>query len=385
MLDRGQLGNKFNDFGATPSPELWGAISSNLNTNKKKRAIIWWFSGVGLAACITIAALVFTNKKPQYTERIKSIENDINSSYFNQKETFSFNQKVESDPKKIKNSILNHQANNKNYTQETNKVVKQKTSPIINTIVDMVTISRTKELINLIPPKASPLLAINDIILPNSILENKDRKLNKFEIGLAVKHHFGSKKTTPANSISSDLGLVNPSIPNNILSLNENFSNSPNTFKISKPVGLNLVVRYNLNQKLAIQSGLNWSALVLKSSDKQQKSLSHNIGFPIQLNFSILNTKRLSLGIFGGHLFELPFYKVDKGNLYASEKKLEISKSFFNSVNIGGFIDYRLNESFKLTFSPGIDYYYSNKSLANYPYHLKSTFITASIGIIKQL
>lgn len=56
---RGSLGSKFEGFGAAPSAGLWDSIADSLDGKKKRRGIIWWWTGSGMAAVGLISILVF--------------------------------------------------------------------------------------------------------------------------------------------------------------------------------------------------------------------------------------------------------------------------------------------------------------------------------------
>lgn len=62
---KGSLTDRFRDFGAAPSEELWQAISDELDERKKRRPMIWWWiSGLG-AASVALLLLVFSGMKEE--------------------------------------------------------------------------------------------------------------------------------------------------------------------------------------------------------------------------------------------------------------------------------------------------------------------------------
>ena len=61
-MPKGSLHNKFNDFGATPTENVWAGIEKSLDNKKKKRVlVIWWSTGLAAAVLVLFGLKSFYN------------------------------------------------------------------------------------------------------------------------------------------------------------------------------------------------------------------------------------------------------------------------------------------------------------------------------------
>lgn len=55
---QGSLTDRFRDFGAAPSAELWDTIATQLDEKKKRRFVFWWWTS-GIAAVLTLSFAIW--------------------------------------------------------------------------------------------------------------------------------------------------------------------------------------------------------------------------------------------------------------------------------------------------------------------------------------
>ena len=158
------------------------------------------------------------------------------------------------------------------------------------------------------------------------------------------------------------------------------------------PVRTGVTFAYQLNHRLSLGSGLNYTRLV---SDRREGSDSHYmnsrqilhyVGIPLQLKYDILAWKGLELYATAGVLTEKcvsgksekDFVLDDKTEQTQTEKLA--SKPFQCSVNAAAGLQYNLTNTVGLYAEPGVSYYFDDGSSVETIYKDKPLNFSLNIG-----
>ena len=428
-MPKGSLHNKFNDFGATPTENVWAGIEKSLDNKKKKRVlVIWWSTGLAAAVLVLFGLKSFyntttnskinqhnnnnniseidsstkinnevkiekigTNSNIQIVENDQSIVNDtleevIKSVGSNIK--FSQNSLSKSSPSKSliskNNSELNIVEENKNLSNY---------NPILNLKEDKNTLDGTRRTENEIMAIDVPYKLINVIELNKNLnselvefVPPKDYK-RKWSYSLVAQSNIGfisseAESDGLANFSLNDPGGNNPPV-----------FNDPYVLKETRPLSLRLGVARELTKRLKIKSGLDLS-YVRRHSTKlySEDFIMNNIysfGIPIGLNYNYLNNKRWNFNVEANFLNDFAFITRSKSNelpanysgvatssLESSQISSSISYNYLRGLELINEFDYSLNENIRLTFSPGIKRYFNTAYLFN-----RKTFVSFNAGL----
>jgi len=420
MLDKGSLQNKFEHYGSKPSDELWGSISAELNQKaSKKRAIIWWMFGTGMAACLLVVfrltllspepdtALLEPLKLPelhQYpaqkhneNEPVFTHENDITETKQNK---INKNSKIQTQP--ITKSIVNPVQNQKsNLSNNNNKVIPESSQPdIINTNPSLTILVASSDPLVKMKPNATPLLALNrGFAQPESVDVLAAITTSKWELDLDVQHDFGWRsgmlnETVSANNLGSP---VFDSNGNANTSLDPSFSLpafAPSNFTSRRPLRLRAEILYRFHPRLFVQSGINLAWINSKYTytsfyTTRPKVNTFSISLPVRIGFQIISKKRWGAYVKAGNLFELPVFTTSNFDKVLNQESLDYSANvqtpFLKALEFDLGINYAINENLKLNLSPGMKWYYGKKTSPNYYFPVKSRRSTLRLGIQKTL
>ena len=79
-MPKGSLHNKFNDFGAAPSENVWSGIEKSLDNKKKKRVVvIWWTTGLAAAFLVLFGIKSFYKTSSTIETNQQSNTSDVDS------------------------------------------------------------------------------------------------------------------------------------------------------------------------------------------------------------------------------------------------------------------------------------------------------------------
>ena len=141
-----------------------------------------------------------------------------------------------------------------------------------------------------------------------------------------------------------------------------------------QPITFGLTLRYNLNKKWNIASGLTYSLLKsqLRSGGDNyhydDRQTLHYIGVPINIAYNFWQSNNLSSYISAGTHVQKNIAGTLSSNYYIDEqlelntKEKVLSKKLQWSVNSAIGIEYRVSDFIGIYAEPGIDYYFKNSS-----------------------
>jgi hypothetical protein len=211
--------------------------------------------------------------------------------------------------------------------------------------------------------------------------EEKKQGYGFFESGLGkVKGIFQGRRVTCAlstnltpsvysksiNMLSVSLGYQNDLVPSSIREYVQSQSISDSRY--SMPLTFGIQAQIELNEKISVGTGLNYSLLVSNYQETStnsrldvQQSL-HYLGIPVNVYYNLLKKSTLKLYLTGG-------FALDKG-ISANYKIIENGVKTYDSNNISGLqfsmgaglgAELRLGNDMGLYFDPSLAYFFKGK------------------------
>lgn len=407
---RGGLGSKFEGFGAAPSEGLWDAISDSLDGKKKKRrGIIWWFTGAGIAAVGLIAVLLYykganrdlaATNRPNETERALEHTNGnetLNELELTPKGMLGMTSLAEMRSAHLSVEISTASSGNEGNRTEGAGAMEERPEggfladggPGVDTASSQ---EDKEEIINLKGDVlALPLADLSEIETEGLVnlmvtLDPIENKVSKWEMGLGVNHYntlptfkkqyelvsfSDAPTTTDGDSTLYDVGIE--SAPSNILNI-----------RASKPVGIKFYLGYELNKRLRATSGLlveytryqivNVNDEFSGNSIEQlpyypEPAIIGSVGVPLGLEFDFISKRRFKMGLGTGVLNEFPILERYQQNGSAAIASAEKSSGLISGYNFGMNFNlsaaYYLNEKFRVQFNPSIRWYLYQRTKAS--------------------
>lgn len=163
--------------------------------------------------------------------------------------------------------------------------------------------------------------------------------------------------------------------------------------KHRQPVTMGASIKYNLDEKWSLTSGLTYTILSsqLRSGSHSHYYSSeqtlHNIGIPLSINYNLWKVRNVSIYVSGGGMVE----KNVSGKLstdYVVNDKLEsIEKDNISidrlqwSINTSVGVEYNLFSKIGLYAEPGVIYYFKNGSEVETIYKEKPVNVNLRVGL----
>ena len=441
MQNKGDLQDKFTDFGAQPTDALWDSIASNLDTKRNKKVILSWWIGSGIVAILGLGLGVFIYF---YDTKLNLASIDgvdehktINSHLYLEKETSHLKDTIQ--PIKIKTqkgqsgtteltsqNIINNvdrievKAHSKPLTTLP-KVKTTNTQPKSQLFFDHL---KAKSKQHLIPEKSNTegvtllytdeeedlnsvkvntqfvtLTTTNErqlvceecdsVMSARSIAEitlvfNQNLGLNKLSMPRKRKQFEYSLNTvTFFNSKNIDQQTY-ASINTNgfTYTADESLTASNNTqFKTSIPLVLRFGIATPLFKRFKIQTGLDFGWIhskPLNSENLYQRSSIFTLGIPVLLKFNFVTKKRFDVTVNIGIVNDFTILNQDKPY---EKSTFTLTKGFLGGAEVGFNFDYKLTEKLKLGIGTGVrTYYYQSKPILNFTTG-KNAFYSLNFGL----
>lgn len=160
-----------------------------------------------------------------------------------------------------------------------------------------------------------------------------------------------------------------------------------------QPVKAGLSVRYQINDKLGVESGVTYTYLssnltsgTAKNLYKTEQSLQY-IGIPLNLSYNVWDSKQLSFYLSAGGLLEKSIagkshtdYIIDNKIVSTDDEKIK-EKTLQFSVNGSVGLQYNLSSKLGLFVEPGVAYYVNNGSSIKTIYKDKPMNFNLKIGL----
>lgn len=383
---RGELASKFGGVGAAPSDDLWGKIEAGLSGKKKRKGVVWWWIGSGLAAGLSALFLV--------TSFYKNGQND--SQVARNNDTLRFNE----------NSIVRHSESNlllnNEQLEQSNDTALNLNEPIIetpgfekpnkintsnyistNTIKDrnqpkddiVSTTATVKSFdVDLLPGTAISKLDVSHLIqipedhIANAVIIPNADKVRKWEVGLEAGYYpFIGEESPGENAVTNDnvggLGVDFPSVGSNNSSISKRL------------LMAELLIGYRIKPRVLLQSGIQFAQFSMVQKTElnnglgysEQKVKQRSVALPLLIQFDF--TKRDKLNITGGLGFinEFPFQMKSSLKYGGAEneaiaplsfaKENVFGEAYFGAIELNVGMSYHLTKQLRLQVSPAFRYY----------------------------
>ena len=167
--------------------------------------------------------------------------------------------------------------------------------------------------------------------------------------------------------------------------LTQYYNNNSTNLTHHQPVRLGLSLRYRLNDRWSIESGLAYtrlrSDLKWRSGQEAEQTLSY-IGIPVNANYLLWGSRYVNFYVSAGAMVE----KMVKGSLYTTDMGKEQSESISIhplqfSVNGGIGAEFNLTNQFSIYAEPGMGYYFDNGSDVRTYYQDKPFSFNLNLGL----
>ena len=158
-----------------------------------------------------------------------------------------------------------------------------------------------------------------------------------------------------------------------------------------RPIKVGLSVKYNIDNRWSISSGLTYSYL-RSSFDYSEGKMSgsgvqklHYVGLPLAASYNVVSAKRLKVYLTaGGEMQKLVSGKatMDGVNIPEEDKKRDIREGGIQwSLNAAVGAEYNIVDNFGIYVEPGVSHYIDNKSSVENFYTNKPTNFSLNVGL----
>ena len=158
-----------------------------------------------------------------------------------------------------------------------------------------------------------------------------------------------------------------------------------------RPIKVGLSVKYNIDNRWSISSGLTYSYL-RSSFDYSEGKMSgsgvqklHYVGLPLAASYNVVSAKRLKVYLTaGGEMQKLVSGKatMDGVNIPDADKKRDIREGGMQwSLNAAVGAEYNIVDNFGIYVEPGVSHYIDNKSSVENFYKYKPTNFSLNVGL----
>lgn len=402
---KGRLGSKFEHFNATPSDGLWDAIANSLDEKNKRKGIVWWWVGPGIAAIllVTILSVDFSKDATPLTRQSQIY---LTKNIPENRDKMTHHSLVAA-PAKYKSNILNSPLKKVSLTQlvkpkeDVKEVRKQPQKKALQKAAgSKKTVQLKQPLKNEITEGDSlntwPLSKLNLIAFsPNTSIQpllNLDRNKSNdwaFGFGYGAWQSF-ERKLKPADNEAAE--NFNQVVQDSIGAINANWMETNEYYRTTRPIGLLFYCSYSIRPRLRVRSGLNVEYVKYKLSYNPNEIAINNItsnqvfgvnqlvlGLPLGVEYDFLRGRRFRVGIGSHVLNEIPIIERLTVNPM-NEKQFALSYNLGLQTNLN-FI-YNLNERTKIQLNPGVRWYaiQNSKVFENLP--RRSLLFGGSVNLI---
>lgn len=163
--------------------------------------------------------------------------------------------------------------------------------------------------------------------------------------------------------------------------------------KHKQPVTVGVSLRYNLDEKWSLTSGLTYTILVseLRSGSDNYYYTSeqtlHNVGIPLNVNYNLWKNKMISVYASGGGLVEKNVsgklateYIIDNNSKSMQKDEISVDQLQW-SVNTSVGVQCNLSQKVGLYAEPGVSFYFKNGSEIETIYKEKPLSLSLKIGL----
>ena len=163
--------------------------------------------------------------------------------------------------------------------------------------------------------------------------------------------------------------------------------------KHRQPIAIGLSANYNIDDKWSLTSGLTYiilSSELRSGSDSHyytSKQTLHNIGIPLNINYKVWKSKKVSIYLSAGGLVEKNVsaklttdYIVDNQEKTKKDDKISVEQLQW-SLNSSLGVQYNISSKVGLYVEPGVSYYIKNGSEIETIYKEKPLNLSLRLGL----
>jgi hypothetical protein len=409
----GSLKEKFGNFGAAPTEQLWNSISSSLDQKEKKRRGIfwWWFAGIA-ASGLLLFGIYYLGYQAGKSEINLAEENSVSVENSNLNSTGSR-------PLDELTSVTNGDLEKRSDVNSIGTLPSIETTVVTNDehqnksnvtstgslpAVEM-TVANEHNLVLTSPEKMTRLEypKIHKITLPHddnfdASYTSPDEMLsatNKWEIGFSVGTQMSLSPKEEELYVDLGNGILPDfsSMENTIQGTGLLSSQSPSSGSISRPLSIDFSIARTFGKRWSLQSGLgiNWTKSTTfydYISPSQIDASFFSLSAPLVAEFDFVKRKRLEFSTGVGIVNEIPFYS-RSASLYPLLETNSVSKSFISGYMCSGLVNlgvsYKLTEKMKIGLHPNVRHYFFQSMKSDFPVLEKKTWIGANIGLVWEI
>ena len=187
---------------------------------------------------------------------------------------------------------------------------------------------------------------------------------------LAANDYANSINTQPLYNDVSPADYLNSYTPKNEIHDKDNFASVYTTTDVEAkhhiPLRLGLSLQYQLNNRLALLSGISYTYLKSEFSVPQHSNLDYDqelnyVGIPVGLSYKLLASEHFNIYVAGGTLIE----KCVSANS-SSDENIK-SRPWQWSISASAGAEYNFTRQFGLYLEPSLGYYFNDgTSLQHY-------------------
>ncbi len=399
---RGRLKTTFEEFGATPSAELWAKVEGELNHEEKKRGVIWWWAGAGLAAAVAVIFLV-ANVELTATSPTIFTHKSTNASNVQKNHLYTprLNEKTVAETTVVLNKETTNtnaqrdDSSNKNQNEKLPKTDGEGSADVVKKdgegVVKSSTKSSTKtkkQTPKLRPSTEIPLLVLTEVVpLENGMLQAFSAGnlipiqpevvyQPKWEIGVSAGYITGVSEDDLTSNGDNALVEATDSYSGTPITLNELLPfNSETTTKISRSPSIDFSVNYALKPRFRIGTGwqfarINYNEKVIVNAGNNYYELNSKLStlaIPIHLQYSFTQNARWNFAGGISYINEFPYrvktdytyYDLFTENNFDLESKSEkvAGKTYLGALELNLAASYNFTPRLRLVAAPVARYY----------------------------
>lgn len=414
----GSLAERFGDFGAAPSDQLWNSIASSLDGERqKKRGVFWWwFSGIaaGLLLLTGVFQMGYFVGKGEHADAL--LESPVRGNYparqntlvaIHSKETVQTGQNGIMTPEGLGNVLNTTEPAAISYSH--GEAVEKMTprEPYLSTDQPLVFESGQAGFGHAVE-NTNPMLlpAMRTVTIPS---EKTDRmtlspdhlvveksKRGRWEFGFAVNSYSAlrgvDQDLVSATDSSMTLSYDNLDTENSITGSGLLSSTSSNeaSATVRRPLSLECTLARQIGNRWSLATGIGLNVLSSKNTTYSPVSTQSNsrywtLSLPLVVDYDFVKRRRMDFSVGVGVMNEFPVFSHAQV-LYPANPENKVVSKVFSRGYMGSALcrlnwSYALNERLKLNVSPGMRYYFYQSLQSDLPVLKRNLWGGASLGI----
>lgn len=379
----GSLSDKFAEFGAAPSNELWNNIAAQLDKKKKRPFLLWWWIGGIGTGIASFLFFVFTSPKQAVTEKTNNTV-----SLITQRPTRI--EKTRSSSPTRSSSVINSREFKPIEQSTVFNIIAANISKKENKVYDYQYFNLPENTtISNLPRSLKPIgidqlntsSSISRDSLPTRFQQPVPRSESRWIFGFHLGQSGGlgelSAKMYPSSTVDASLNYGDPSLTA--------------TLPVKQQWFANWSVNRRLGNSFYLESGISAS---LFSTGKETSygsyssvfARSFSLGIPLSMNYFVYKRGRFNLLAGAGLICQFPFYKrvtyiaaIDHSITQEKTSQLNYIGAISGTISV----NYHLNEHTCLAFTPSIHYYMlQGKTRESAPLVQQHAWYGASVGLL---